>query len=229
MNRYVLKLKKIGDIKYISHLDTMRTLHRAIRRAELPITYSKGFNPHPSISFASPLSVGVESLAEYVDIEFDKIIDTNEIKNKINDNMPSGLEIIEAIHIKEKMPTSMAAVKVAKYEIKMKYDDIKNIEAKIKDIINSKEIIRTKKSKSGEKLVNIREMIYDLKLKEVADEYFIVECTLKTSNSGSLSPEILADLLKEVGAFGQPVVRRIEMYAEKDSEFIPLDKYYKRV
>ncbi|WDC83872.1 TIGR03936 family radical SAM-associated protein [Caloramator sp. mosi_1] len=102
MNRYVFKLKKIGNTKYISHLDTMRTLHRAIRRAGLPLTYSKGFNPHPSISFASPLSVGVESLAEYIDIEFDSILKAKEIIEKLNVNLPIGMEVLKVIPINKK-------------------------------------------------------------------------------------------------------------------------------
>lgn len=229
MNRYVIKLKKMGNTKYISHLDTMRTLHRAIRRAGLPLTYSKGFNPHPSISFASPLSVGIESLAEYIDVEFDSVLNEKDILEKINLSMPHGLEALKVIPINKKMPTCMAATYASKYEIKLKYTEKDKIEEAINTIVNSREIIKTKKTKSGEKSVNIREMIFDLKLKNIEKNYFVVECIVLTSNSGSLSPDVIAEILKESVALGVPVVKRTEMYTKINNELVPLDEFFSRM
>lgn len=229
MNRYVFKLKKMGNTKYISHLDTMRTLHRAIRRAGFPLTYSKGFNPHPSISFASPLSVGIESFAEYIDIEFDSFIDKNEILEKINFNMPIGLEVLKVIPINKKMPTCMAATYASKYEIKLKRSQNNKIEEAVNNIINAKEIIKTKKTKSGEKSINIKEMIFDLKIKNIDENYFILECIVLTSNSGSLSPEVIADILKESVAIGVPIIKRTEMYTKVKNDLVPLDEFFSRM
>lgn len=228
MIRYVFKIKKTGNVKYISHLDTMRTMHRAIRRAQLPLTYSKGFNPHPSISFAAPLSLGFESLAEYADVEFDEKINSNEIKERLNKNLPYGMEVSEAILIDKKMPTSMAKAMAAKYEVTMKYSDIDKIKFKLDEIKNSKEILKLKKTKSGEKLINIREMIHEIDLKNYTDNKFTLECLLQASNTGSLNPDVVSDLFVEASAFGIPFIKRTEIYTLEDNKFIPLDKYFSR-
>jgi radical SAM-linked protein len=66
--RLVIKYTKEERVKYISHLDFLRLVQRAIRRADIPVAYSQGFNPHPRLSFASALAVGVTSEGEYLDI-----------------------------------------------------------------------------------------------------------------------------------------------------------------
>ena len=73
--RYLIKFSKEGNIKFVSHLDLMRTLHKVVKRAALPVKYSKGFNPHMSISIAQPLSVGMYSCGEYMDVVLEEEID----------------------------------------------------------------------------------------------------------------------------------------------------------
>ena len=73
--RLVVKYTKGEKVKYISHLDFMRLVQRALRRAEIPVAYSKGFNPHPRLSFASALAVGTTSDGEYLDIILEKEMD----------------------------------------------------------------------------------------------------------------------------------------------------------
>lgn len=126
------------------------------------------------------------------------------------------------------MPTTMAATFATKYEIQMKYNDIEKVNSKIQEINKSNEILKTKRTKSGEKLVNIREMIFDLSLKEVKDNTFVLECILQTSNKGSLNPDIVAELFIDSGAEGTPILKRIEIYTIKNDKFIPLDKFYTR-
>lgn len=228
MIRYVFKIKKTGNVKYISHLDTMRTLHRAIRRAQLPLSYSKGFNPHPSISFAAPLSLGFESLAEYADVEFDEKITSDEIKERLNKNLPFGMEVTEAIVIDKKMPTSMAKTMAASYEITMKYSDIDKIKSRLNEVKQSKEILKLKKTKSGEKLINIREMIYEIDLINHTDKTFTIKCLLQASNTGSLNPDMVSELFLEASAFGTPIIKRTEIFTTENNKFIPLDKYFSR-
>ncbi len=60
-----LKFKKTGNLQYISHLDLVRTMHKVIVRADLPLWYTEGFNPKPKMIFAAPLSIGTESLSEF--------------------------------------------------------------------------------------------------------------------------------------------------------------------
>ncbi|SEF89536.1 radical SAM-linked protein [Caloramator fervidus] len=224
MVRYLIKFQKTDLIKFLSHLDTMRTLYRAMKRANLPITYSKGFNPHPSISITSPLSVGIASLGEYADVEFDKELDEDFIKYSLNKNLPLGMKILDCIKVNSKMPSSMSIVEAARYEISLKCDleSLKNAVDKIKKQDN---LFVLKRTKTGEKEVNIKPMIYDIKLRD--DKGIKMEVVLQNSNKGSLNPELLLNTLRNYGVdIKEENITRIDMYVRKD-KLIELDKFYK--
>ena len=102
-----LWLSKQGRIKYVSHLDMFRLMQRAVRRAEIPLWYTEGFNPHPYISFLLALSLGTEGLREPVDIRIVDEMTTDEIKNRLNAAMPEGL-CIEAVTTPVMKPSEIA-------------------------------------------------------------------------------------------------------------------------
>ena len=78
-----MKFNKTGSMKFIGHLDVMRYFQKAIRRTEIDVCYSQGFNPHQQLSFASPLGVGLTSDGEYMDIQLNSITSSEDIKNKL--------------------------------------------------------------------------------------------------------------------------------------------------
>ncbi|HHU23191.1 MAG TPA: DUF2344 domain-containing protein [Clostridiales bacterium] len=96
MDKLRLRFTKTGRGIYISHLDLMRTMQRAFFRAELPLKYSEGFNPHAQISIAMPLSVGTASLCELMDFRLDKDVELSDIPVRLDAVMPEGIEILEA-------------------------------------------------------------------------------------------------------------------------------------
>lgn len=231
MERYLIKFSKKDSAKYISHLDTMRTLHRAVRRAQLPICYSKGFNPHASISIASPLSLGIESSCEYADIEFESILDEKEIVESLNSALPEGIRIIDALHIKEKMPPSMSLVEGAKYIVTLKYDeDIEAVKKTINSILNAETIEKIKKTKSGEKLENIRPYIKDIAIKKYERNSCELELLLSCGSRGNLSPNTVVELLYEKSdgkIYGHIDIKRHELYCIKNNKWIDLLSYFK--
>ena len=91
-----LRFKKEGDLRFISHLELASLFHRASKRADLSLGYSEGFHPMPRIVFASALPVGVESLAEVVELELEGTFSASDVKKRLNQGLPSGIEIIEA-------------------------------------------------------------------------------------------------------------------------------------
>ena len=105
--RYLIKFTKESNIKFISHLDLMRTIHRTVRRSGIKAKYSKGFNPHMIMSIAQPLSVGVYSESEYLDIELDEVISEKNVIDKLNLAAPSGIKFLDAKMIIEKENTKM--------------------------------------------------------------------------------------------------------------------------
>ncbi len=125
--RYLIKYTKESDIKFLSHLDLMRTIQRVMRRAKLPLEYSKGFNPHMSISIAQPLSVGVYSTGEYLDAVFTEEVDENEIVKALNENTVGGVKFLSATKVArkegQKNQQAMATIDAAKYTIKFKLNN----------------------------------------------------------------------------------------------------------
>lgn len=228
--RLLIKFTKTNGAKFISHLDTMRTLHRAFRRAELPIAYSKGFNPHPSISVAAPLSLGIGSVAEYADVNIDEEIEAKIIVKALNEVMPMDINIVNVVSINGKMPASMAAVAFARYSIRFeKQVEIKTVEKIINDILKCDEIIKMKRTKSGEKLINIRPLIADLSYEKYGDGLVKFECVLQSGSNGSLGPDIVAELIKEYSEgviYEYPYLTREEIYTFVDGKRIPLDRFF---
>ncbi|SKA94592.1 radical SAM-linked protein [Caloramator quimbayensis] len=231
MERYLIKFSKKDSAKYISHLDTMRTLHRAVRRAHLPIAYSKGFNPHASISVASPLSLGIESSCEYADIEFEGVLEEKEIVESLNSVLPEGIKIIDALHIKEKMKPSMSLVEGAKYIVILKCDEgVELVENTINLILKDETIEKIKKTKSGEKLENIRPYIKDIVIKKYEGNSYELELLLSCGSRGNLSPNTVVELLYEKSdgkIYGHPDIKRNELYCIKNDKWIDLLSYFK--
>ena len=92
-----LMLRKQGRLKFVSHLDMFRLMQRAVRRAGIPLWYTEGFNPHPYISFLLALSLGVEGKKEPVDIRIVGEMEPDEIKRRLNEVLPEGLRVEEAV------------------------------------------------------------------------------------------------------------------------------------
>jgi len=100
--KYRLTYRKLGRAKHLGHLELARVLIRAFRRADLKLAYSKGFHPMPKVSFFAALPVGTESIEELVDIELIEVADVFSVKEKINHELPHGIDVI---HVKEISPT----------------------------------------------------------------------------------------------------------------------------
>ena len=94
--RLIVRFERLEEIKYISQLDMLRTIHRALRRADIPVAYSEGFNPQPKVSFGFALSVGLVSYGEYMDIQLKTDIDAELFKEKMNNVLPRGMRITDA-------------------------------------------------------------------------------------------------------------------------------------
>lgn len=105
--------------RFISHLDVLRLMSRAVRRAGLPIAYSQGFSPTPRLAFASSLPVGVTSAAEYVDLQLNTPVEWEQVKNRLNDVLPDGFRILAGAALPEKYPPLMSLITTARYQIKV--------------------------------------------------------------------------------------------------------------
>lgn len=231
--RYLIKYSKDSDIKFIAHLDLMRTLHKVVKRSELPIEYSKGFNPHMAVSIAQPLSVGVYSRGEYMDVVLTQELDEDFIKDKMNENTPRGIKILDVVKVipveGKKQAQAMAIIDAARYTIKIKCTDYEEVKKALPEIISAKEWNIVKKSKSGEKMVNIKPMVHEFDY-EVDTSAVTMKALVACGSRENLSAQLLADYMKEhISSLNRDAfieIVREEMYAYKEEKLVTLSEFF---
>ena len=176
-NNYYLRYEKTEKTKYVSYLDFVRMFGRAMRRAHLPIAFSEGFNPHPLLTFALPLSVGYTSECEILEIVLAEVVSPEEIVEKLNFVLPEGVKILSA-HVGK---SNMKKLDIAHYEV---YPE--KTPAGVLDFLLQKEIFIEKKTKSGIKEVDIRPDIKDIKV-----GLGKIEMILSAGSRANLKPEVV--------------------------------------
>jgi radical SAM-linked protein len=227
-----LKFRKGWEVKYISHLDLMRTFQRAIRRAEVPISYSSGFNPHQELSFGAPLSLGITSDAEYVDIKLAERISVDELINKLNSTLPEGIKVLKGMEIAENSKSAMSVVSHAYYRITMTIEEIDGsvLGKSIEDFLKQDRILVMKEQpKKGFKLkeIDIRPMIVRMELTEAKENEYSIRCLLSSGSKANLKPELLMTAFREFTGYDLKRIRinREEIYAEKNGRLVDLLEY----
>ena len=197
--RIIASFYKHEQVMFVSHLDMQRLFQRAFRRADLPLAYSNGFNPHPLLSFATALSVGYTSDCEYFDVMLTEYVSPAEFERRVNAVLPQGVHI------------------VVEYDIELEFDGSVPREAfyaAVDEILNGGEIIVSKKTKGGIKDVDIRPMLLGLSVSEFGGRTAKLRLRGKLTAEGGLSPELLLGAFyKKLGTSANSSVNRrnIEM------------------
>lgn len=230
--RYVIKFTKDSSIKFISHLDVMRTIHRVIRRSELPVEFSKGFNPHIILSIAQPLSVGVYSDGEYMDVSFREELDENMLIEELNKHTAQGIKFLWAKRVvnkegEKKLPQTMALIDGSRFSIKVCLKTSKSIEEKVREVLNEENWTIIKKGKKGEKEVNIKPLVKEFKY-WIKDDNLILNVLVASGSREHLSPDLLckylSDKIENIDRDKFIDIKREEIYVLKGAKYIPLYK-----
>ena len=145
--RYRMKFTKLGRLRFLSHLDLMTLFQRAAARARLPIAFSHGFNPHPKISFGPALSVGVESSAEYLDMEICRYIEPQEIMKTFDRELPEGIGILESRVISLTLPSLSGSIGRYVYEVNVPASFTDNLEERVKTFLSQTSLLVEKEGK----------------------------------------------------------------------------------
>lgn len=203
MSRFAIKFTKHGYIKYTSHLDMLRLFKRAIKRCDIRLKYSQGYNPHPKISFAQPLSLGYESMGEILEIETETTMDETDIKNRLKDIMPDGIDITDAVRLPEHGKTLASACCEAEYLIAIPVDaDFNGRENKlVTEYLAQNVILAGKRQKKTKEIkeIDIKGMIKSLNIIFVNNNY-IMTLIADSGSSSNLSPElVIASFIKFAG------------------------------
>lgn len=218
---------KKNYLRYISHLDLVRLFHRTFNRSQLKIKYSEGFNPHPKFSIAHPLSLGIESEGEYIDITLEQYIPIDEFIARMNNALPEDIQIVNAIYMEDENSIS-ALINWAFYEIKFLLEvdlNTDSISDKIQEWLTNDEILITKLKKKGKNKipvdVNIKPLIGNVVVKSIdSDGFLVINSLLKSGENGNLKPVEFIEAFNRNSKIGidldSLMIKRLALYAEKD-------------
>ena len=203
MHRLRVKFSRGEQLKFLSHLDLMRLWERAMRRAGISPAYSEGFSPHPRISLAAPLAVGVTSRAELMDIFLEQRIAPEAFMQQIGAQLPAGIEIIEAFAANAVAPSLQSRVRFAEYEVIVEAPGyVAELPDKIKDMLAREQFAWHHRRDTGEKYYDLRTLIDDLWLVEQKGDTGKVGMRLRCDASGTGRPE---QVIRALGYEGTPL------------------------
>ena len=239
-----LKFSKTGSMRFIGHLDIMRYFQKAFRRAGIGVSLSQGFSPHPLMSFASPLGIGLSSDGEYLDIVLQDDEPLEGLLERMNGQMNEEIQVKSFVVLAEEAKTSMAVLAACDYLIAVKPDKDSFLldEARRREAVlrfrDREHIEILKKTKRSEKLVDIRENIYcitddgeefrrstgnfsgDLPI-ALGEEFVpVLYCELTAGSVTNIKPELVLEALcnqeGEEYDWLAYQIHRLEMYADVD-------------
>jgi len=196
MQRLRVRFCRGDEIKFISHLDIMRLWERALRRAGIPLAYTEGFSPHPRISLAAPLAVGITSQAELMDIYGTKLVSPHWFTGAVSQQLPPGIEILEVYQIAPSMPSLQSQVRYAEYKVEVEAEKgEEDIESALTSLLSAKSLPWQHQRDTGTRHYDLRALIDDLWLIDWHDKFCTIGMRLRCDSNGSGRPEQVAAAL----------------------------------
>jgi len=234
--KYRVKFQKYGVMKFVGHLDIMRYFQKAMRRADLPIKYSEGFNPHQIMSFAAPLGVGITSDGEYMDVEMRENVVSQNAKQALDAVMVPGMSVTEFHALPDGAEKAMAAVKAASYYIYYKepvegLDEVTFLTYKTSFYDAADSITIVKKTKKSERELDLKPLIYEFQvvtlpesLRAESSYSFGLKLMVSTGSTDNIKPELVMEHFHSFCNIEQASmgIHRIDLYTKLDQQFLSL-------
>lgn len=202
MCKIISKYSKTGNLKYISHLDVLRFIQRAVKRAGINAKYSEGFNPHMKTAFGFPLSLGTESIGEYFELELNENIAPEKFVKKMNAVMPKEMQILDAQYTDETQ-SLMARCAFAQYLIGIESEslNIDQLNDLFKEMLDTGVVYlrekKNKKNKNVTKELNTKDYIKFLKADKNNDNKVTIQAVFLTTETGSMRVDEFLRLVTE--------------------------------
>lgn len=199
MPRYRVEFSKEGPARFLSHLDLVRTTERALRRADLPLAFSRGFHPHPLVQFAFPLPVGAAGEREYFDVELEKNIDLKELSRALSKVFPEGMRVKSVREVPAGAPSLQGEIEKAVYRAEAVCREplpAEELREKIRRFLDLG-VLAVQKEKKGRKVTkNIRPGIFRLE-GSVREGRLVLEMELENSSRNFIRPEEVVEAFLE--------------------------------
>jgi radical SAM-linked protein len=222
IQRLRLTFSRGEELKYISHLDLMRLWQRALRRADIPLAYSKGFSPHPKISLASPLAIGVTSSGELMDVFLEHRVSPHFFLKSLSPQLPRGIYVSEIEEIGLGLPSLQSQVLYAEYEVCVETDkDANEVEVTLRSLLDKVTLpwqhIRDKEVRS----YDLRRLIENVQLLHIGQHECTLGMRLRCDKKGTGRPEQVTLAL----GFDTPprYIHRARLILDRQNKHIPLN------
>lgn len=218
--RMLIRFGKNPRLRFISHLDLQRFLHMALNRTGLPIKYSEGFNPHPLMAFGSALALGWTSEYELLDVRLSAPMGRKRCEESMRFALPEDLPVLEVKLLEDRDPSIMQLVYASDYHIRLDGENAQAVKDQVASFLAEEEVLAMKKTKSGEKEINIRPLA--LKVEVCKDG---LNARLMLTEKDALKADLLVKTLAERAGVETPEVRihRVCLLAkDKEGDLKPL-------
>ena len=200
--RAMIRFGKQPRLRFISHLDLQRFFQRALNRTGLPIAWTQGFNPHPIMSFGSALALGWTSEYEIVDFKLAAPMGRKRVEDAMRASLPVDLPVLEVKLADDRHPAPMAMVQASDYRIELPEDAAVGILNAVPEFLNRESVLAMRKTKSGEKEVDIRPLALSLSVSQNT-----LNARLKLTERDTLKPDLLIETLSQMAGREAPEIR----------------------
>ena len=218
--RAMIRFGKQPRLRFISHLDLQRFFQRALNRTGLPIAFTQGFTPHPVLSFGSALALGWTSEYEIIDFKLAVPMGKKRTEEALRGALPADLPVLEVRLVDDRHPAPMSMVRASDYTITGEGEAFERVLAAVPEFLARDTVMAVRKTKSGEKEIDIRPMAFSLTVEDGA-----LYARLKLSDLETLKPDLLVRALAEIAGTEAPEVRihrRTLLGEDESGELKPL-------
>jgi radical SAM-linked protein len=203
-HRLRLVFAKGNQVKYISHLDLALAWERALRRAQMPLAYSQGFNPRPKMQFASGLPLGATGSAEIVDVVLTESVSPEEAQARISPALPRGIQLRQVEEVPLKSPTLQQLLRQAEYRVVVETElPAELLMERIRALLEATELIQTRRRRKKKEEFDLRPWLHDLWLERVGEGEVELGMRLTSGQFGNLRPEAVLEALGLAGQWAE--------------------------
>ena len=215
--KLIAKFSRNGAACYMSHLDLLRCVQRTLRRANIPLAYSQGFNPHPILSFAQAMGVGLETEGDYFEVGLSEQMDPTEFVETFNRTATPGVHVLQARYAEEREKTIMSQVVAASYRFSVEPSKEKQSIKALTELMDATEYLFEKKTKSGINTENMRPRIFQARYSDGC-----IEALLSCGND-NLQPKAFWQAICQLSGNEEPAhMVRTELWRKGPEGYEPL-------
>lgn len=228
MSRYLFSFSKLGEMRFISHLDVQRLFRRALRRAKIELIYSQGFNPHPKINLVQPLSLGFESISDYFEIETLKEQDISSMISTLNESLPDGIMFTSGKELESGGKNLSSFVDFAEYKVFVPYRNVEDAHHNLSKFLSQDQIMVNKRSKKAKKIIStdVKNFVHSIEILSADKEGLHLHMVLRSASNESLNPlhiiNAFCDFSSEQYAKESCLVVRQDLLFMSDGFLVPL-------